>query len=407
MKKKLMALILCMVMALGLTACRMSSDGKRDADNSDVTQSQTQSYEAKDITVAALKGPTAIGMVKLMEDSKEKKTANNYDFKIAASADEFSSLLIKGDVQIAALPCNAAATLYNKSNGKIKVLGINTLGVLYIVEKGNTVQNVADLKGKTIYTTGKGTTPEYTLKYLLKKAGLDAEKDVNIEFKSEASESAAMLASSDSGAVAMLPQPYVTTVMAANSDVRIALDVTKEWEKLSTDGSTVVTGVIAVNADYYEKNKELFRLERPLMQGLFIKVPLTAPELNKVRRWYKTPTQDAVEHLEKYSLQNAVKYEYFYDKWVPMADVLDLIPLKVPEVEDYVNKNRHIELKDTAFHYFLNVSDFRTVGQQEPYEFARPKVKDMVLNLKQVEFMRAVKDDLYQQAVKRDKIKYN
>ena len=159
--------------------------------------------------------------------------------------------------------------------------------------------------------------------------------------------------------------------------------------------------------DYYEKNKELFRLERPLMQGLFIKVPLTAPELNKVRRWYKTPTQDAVEHLEKYSLQNAVKYEYFYDKWVPMADVLDLIPLKVPEVEDYVNKNRHIELKDTAFHYFLNVSDFRTMGQQEPYEFARPKVKDMVLNLKQVEFMRAVKDDMYQQAVKRDKIKYN
>ena len=296
MKKKLMALILCMVIALGLTACRMPSDGKRDADNSDVTQSQTQSYEAKDITVAALKGPTAIGMVKLMEDSKEKKTANNYDFKIAASADEFSSLLIKGDVQIAALPCNAAATLYNKSNGKIKVLGINTLGVLYIVEKGNTVQNVADLKGKTIYTTGKGTTPEYTLKYLLKKAGLDAEKDVNIEFKSEASEAAAMLASSDSGAVAMLPQPYVTTVMAANSDVRIALDVTKEWENLSTDGSTVVTGVIAVNADYYEKNKELFRLERPLMQGLFIKVPLTAPELNKVRRWYKTPTQDAVPY---------------------------------------------------------------------------------------------------------------
>ena len=257
MKKKLIALILCMVIALGLTACRMPSDGKRDADNSDVTQSQTQSYEAKDITVAALKGPTAIGMVKLMEDSKEKKTANNYVFKIAASADEFSSLLIKGDVQIAALPCNAAATLYNKSNGKIKVLGINTFGVLYIVEKGNTVQNVADLKGKTIYTTGKGTTPEYTLKYLLKKAGLDAEKDVNIEFKSEASEAAAMLASSDSGAVAMLPQPYVTTVMAANSDVRIALDVTKEWENLSTDGSTVVTGVIAVNADYYEKNKAL------------------------------------------------------------------------------------------------------------------------------------------------------
>lgn len=159
--------------------------------------------------------------------------------------------------------------------------------------------------------------------------------------------------------------------------------------------------------EYYEKNKDLFKLERPLVQGLFMKVPLTAPELNNVRRWYKTPTQDAVEHLEKYSLQNAVKYEYFYDKWVPMADVLDLIPLKVPEVESYVNENRHIELKDTAFYYFLNVSEYRSVGEQEPYEFARPKVKDMVLNLKQVEFMKAVKDDLYQQAVKRDKIKYN
>lgn len=158
---------------------------------------------------------------------------------------------------------------------------------------------------------------------------------------------------------------------------------------------------------YYEKNKELFRLERPLMQGLFIKIPLTAPELNKVRRWYKTPTQDAVEHLEKYSLQNAVKYEYFYDKWVPMAEVLDLMPLKVPEVEEYVNKNRNIELKDTAFHYFLNVSDFRKVGEQEPYEFARTKVKDMVLNLKQVEFMKQVKDDLYQRALKKNEIKYN
>lgn len=158
---------------------------------------------------------------------------------------------------------------------------------------------------------------------------------------------------------------------------------------------------------YYEKNKELFKLERPLMQGLFIKVPLTAPELNNVRRWYKTNEQDAVEHLEKYSLQNAVKYEYFYDKWVPMADVLDLMPLKEPDAEEYVNKNRHIELKDTAFYYFLNVSDLRLMGEQEPYEFARPKVKDMMLNLKQVEFMKSVKDDLYQQAAKKNEIKYN
>ena len=117
--------------------------------------------------------------------------------------------------------------------------------------------------------------------------------------------------------------------------------------------------------------------------------------MGNVRRWYKTETREAVEHLEKYSLQNAVKYEYFYDKWVPIAEVMDLIPLKVSDAGEYLNKNRHVELKDTAFHYFLNVSDFRTVGEQEPYEFARTQVKDMMLNMKQVEFMEQVKEDLY------------
>ena len=158
--------------------------------------------------------------------------------------------------------------------------------------------------------------------------------------------------------------------------------------------------------EYYEKNQALFKVERPLMKGLFIKVPLTAPQLGNVRRWYKMETREAVEHLEKYSLQNAVKYEYFYDKWVQVSEVLDMLPLKVSDVDEYLDKNRHVELKDTAFHYFLNVSDYRPVGEQEPYEFARSQVKDMLLNVKQVEFMKQVKDDLYQRAVKRDKIKY-
>lgn len=158
--------------------------------------------------------------------------------------------------------------------------------------------------------------------------------------------------------------------------------------------------------EYYEKNQALFKVERPLMKGLFIKVPLTAPQLSNVRRWYKTETREAVEHLEKYSLQNAVKYDYFYDKWVPVSEVLDMLPLQVPDVDEYLDKNRHVELKDTAFYYFLNVSDYLPIGEQEPYEFARSQVKDMLLNVKQVEFMRQVKDDLYQRAVRRNKIKY-
>lgn len=159
--------------------------------------------------------------------------------------------------------------------------------------------------------------------------------------------------------------------------------------------------------EYYERNKELFRLESPLMKGLFIKVPLTAPQLNNVRRWYKTEKQDAIESLEKYSLQNAVKYEYFYDKWVPVTDILDMIPLKVDAPEEYVNKHRQVELKDTAFHYFLHVTDYRGAGEEKPYEFARSEVKDLLVNRKRVNFMEQVKSDLYQQAVNKKKIIYN
>ncbi|WP_455584766.1 peptidyl-prolyl cis-trans isomerase [Bacteroides sp.] len=160
-------------------------------------------------------------------------------------------------------------------------------------------------------------------------------------------------------------------------------------------------------AEYYEKNKELFKLDRPLVKGLFIKVPLTAPQLSNVRKWYKSDAQEAVEHLEKYSFQNAVKYEYFYNKWIPLTEVLDMIPLKTEISEEYISKNRHVEVKDTAFYYFLNVSDYRAVGEQEPYEFAMPEVKDMLVNIKRVDFIRQVKDDLYKQAVNRKKIIYN
>lgn len=254
--KRFMSILLAFVMVLSLTACSNASGNNGESvTNKGNAQESSTDYIAKDINVAALKGPTAIGMVKLMDDTKNGKAANNYEFKIAASADEFTSSLVKGEIQLAAMPCNAAATLYNKSNGKIKVIGINTLGVLYILDTGVSVKSVADLKGKTVYLTGKGTTPEYTLRYLLKKSGLDPDKDVTLEFKSEAAEVAAIMAKGGEDIIAMLPQPYVTTIMMNNSNVRIALDVTAEWEKLAGSESTVVTGVIVVNADYYENNK--------------------------------------------------------------------------------------------------------------------------------------------------------
>lgn len=220
------------------------------------TVAPTEPPKAKiDVNIAALKGPTALGMLKLMEDAEAGTTANNYKFTIAGAADEITASIIKGDIPIAAVPCNLASVLYNKSKGGVTMLGINTLGVLYIVETGDGVQNVADLKGKTIYSTGKGTTPEYTLNRLLKSAGIDPEKDVTIEYKSEATEVAAILSQTEN-AVAMLPQPYVTTVLNSNEKARIALDVTKEWEALN-EGSTVVTGVVVANTKYLTENPDV------------------------------------------------------------------------------------------------------------------------------------------------------
>ena len=232
---KVTALLLGAVLLLGLAAC-----GKKNVQNPQTTAAgsentaETTAVLKQQIKVAALKGPTAIGMVQLMENAKEQTAKNDYEFQIAATADEFSADLIKGNVALAALPCNAAATLYNKSNGKIRILGINTLGVLSILDTGDSVQTVADLKGKTVYTTGKGTTPEYTLRYLLSSAGLNPDSDVTIEFKSEAAEVAAVMANAGTEEViAMLPQPYAATVLMQQPDTRLALDVTEEWEKLN------------------------------------------------------------------------------------------------------------------------------------------------------------------------------
>jgi NitT/TauT family transport system substrate-binding protein len=210
-----------------------------------------------DIKIAALKGPTAIGMVKVMEDADAGTTANNYSFTIAGAADEISTGLVKGDFDIAAIPCNLASILYNKTKGTIKMAGINTLGVLYIVETGDTIKTVEDLKGKTIYSTGLGTTPQFTLNYILTAYGIDPEKDVTIEYKTEATEVAAML-SEATDAIAMLPQPYVTTVMMSNDRVHVALNIAEEWEAISTDGSSVVTGVVVVRSEFLENNKEAF-----------------------------------------------------------------------------------------------------------------------------------------------------
>lgn len=204
--------------------------------------------------VAGMTGPTSIGMVKMISDANAGVSEGKYEFTIAGSADEITPKLIKGELDIAAVPANVAAKLYHKTEGAVKLIAINNLGVLYVVDKNAGIESVADLAGKTIYATGKGSTPEYTLKYILSENGIDPENDVTIEFKSEPAEVVALLNSSESG-VAMLPMPFVIAAKNQVDGLEIALDLGEEWKKLDPDSETV-TGVIIARSEFVENSPE-------------------------------------------------------------------------------------------------------------------------------------------------------
>ena len=214
------------------------------------------------IKVSALRGPTAMGMVKLMNDSENNATELNYEFSLA-TIDELVPLVSKGEVDIAAIPANLASVLYNNTQGKIKVLAINTLGVLYVVEKGDSIQSVEDLKGKTILAAGKGAIPEFALNYVLSQNGIDPVNDITIEYKSEPAEILPLLVQGTAD-IAIIPQPFVTNAMAKVEGLRIALDWTEEWDNVAEDGSVLITGSMVVNAEFadeYPEAVEIFAKE--------------------------------------------------------------------------------------------------------------------------------------------------
>lgn len=207
--------------------------------------------------IASLKGPTTMGLVQLMEAAKDGVSRHDYQVTMYGAADEIAPQLIKGDIDIALVPCNLASVLYNKTGGEVEMAAINTLGVLYLVSTGDGVKTVADLKGKTIYATGKGTTPEYVLNHILKENGLVPGEDVTIEYKSEATEVLAAMQASSGYPIALLPQPYVTTAQMQMENLKVVLDLTQEWDKVSPD-SGLVTGVAVVRKDFAQKNKAAF-----------------------------------------------------------------------------------------------------------------------------------------------------
>ncbi|MGI6298431.1 MAG: ABC transporter substrate-binding protein [Saccharofermentanales bacterium] len=231
------------------------------AATSSTTSATTEPAGAETVRIAALKGPTGIGMVKLMEDAAGQKTKDKYTFSLAAAPDDLVAKLSSGEVDIAALPTNLAATLYQKTNGRIKMLAINTLGVLYILENGDTVKSVADLKGKKIAATGQGATPEYAINVVLKDAGIDPAGAVT--YMAEHAE-LATLAIADKEKLIMLPEPFVTTVLSKAPQFRIAINLTEAFASAlsKVDGSEkaeLAQGCIAVRAEFAEKNPEAIK----------------------------------------------------------------------------------------------------------------------------------------------------
>lgn len=275
--KKMIAMLLVLLMAVSLFAGCSSSK-------------KNETYKAETIRLGGLKGPTSMGMVKLLDDAENKLTANSYEFVMAGSADELTPKLMKGDLDILAVPANLGAILYNNSDGAVQMIAVNTLGVIYIVEKGSSsVQSLSDLQGKTIYATGKGSTPEFALNYLLSQAGLKLGEDVKVEWKSEPTEVVAQMAAED-GTIAMLPQPYVTVAQNQLENLRIAIDLNSEWENLDNGSQFITAGLII---------RKQFAQEHPETVAKFLE------EYEASTQYVNENIEDAAALVEKYDIVKA------------------------------------------------------------------------------------------------------
>lgn len=274
--KKLLIILMSAVLILNLTAC-----GKSNNENNNVSGTT--------INIASMKGPTSIGLVKLYSDSDNDLTHNHYNYSVYGAADEITGGLIKGEIDVAAVPANLSSVLFNKTEGGIITAGINTLGVTYILTTDPNVNTLQDLKGKTIYATGQGTTPEYTLRHILSSNGIDPDKDVNIQYYKEGSEVVANASLADN-AILMLPQPYATIAMNQMENCRNIIDLNKEWSKISED-SNIVTGVIVVRKEFLENNREDF--------DKFLE------EYGNSTEFANKNTEECAELLEKYDIFKA------------------------------------------------------------------------------------------------------
>lgn len=242
--KKTLTLLLALTLALFVFVGCESTEENVTPDN--LSSQDEVRLVAENTRVVALKGPTGMGMAKMINDADAK-----YTFSLTSMPDDVTSSIISGNVDIAAVPVNLASVLYNKTEGEVNVIALNTLGVLYIVNSDGTVNSIDDLKGKTIGATGQASTPEYVLNYVLKMNGIDPEKDVKIEYYTDHSELATKMISGDV-TIGMLPEPQVSTVLIKNEGCKTVINMTEEWNKVAPD-SALVQGCIVARREFVEK----------------------------------------------------------------------------------------------------------------------------------------------------------
>ena len=252
--KKVISLLLVAAVLLAFASCAGKTNEVTEPTTVPTTVPTTAPYEKVDINVFTISGPTGIGMVNMMALSEED-ALENYNFTVVTSPTEVVSKISTGEADIAAVPTNLAATLYNKTEGGIKILAVNTLSVLSMLNyKGGAINSPDDVKGRTIYTTGKGSNPEYIIKYLLRKFGIDPEKDVTIEYKEEGSELVPVW-NTDETALIIAPQPVATSIMLNYEGSDIIIDLGYEWESVSPD-SKLMMGCVIVREEFLKANPD-------------------------------------------------------------------------------------------------------------------------------------------------------
>ena len=279
-----------MASLIGCSSGEQAATTETDTESAEAESAETEaaapSTEDVVVRLAGLKGPTSMGLVKMFDDAENGLTKNQYECQVGANADELTPLILQGELDILAVPANLGAILYNNSEKSVQMLAANMLGAIYVIEKGETISSIEDLEGRTIYTVGKGSTPEYLLSYLLAQHGLTMGEDVTVEFRGDPTEVVGLM-SAGTADVIMLPQPIVTICLGQVEGSRIALDMNEEWNALD-NGSVLVTAGLIINRAFAEAHPE--------------QVATTIEECKASTDWCNENVDEAAVLIEKYDI---------------------------------------------------------------------------------------------------------